>query len=364
LLSRARGIVTGIKAVRGSTLELAVEVCDVPCRAIAYTGLTGEVSVGDEVLLNTTACAKNLGTGGYHFVMANLSNPESEQPDQPGHIVKARYTPVQHTVLSVEEDDSPHRHAIQSFTSLGGIPVVTCQLHSQIAPVSAAILRHTHPHACVAYVMTDSASLPIGISRLVSELQCKGLITKTITCGQAFGGDLEAINLYTALIAAKSVLGAEAVIVAPGPGNVGSGTKYGFGSIEQGEIVNSVNILCGEAIAVARISFADPRPRHQGLSHHTVTALSDIALTKCTVVLPMMDQMRLLAVQEQIAHSAIAYKHKVRILDGEPGIAELQSLEVAMSSMGRGYDDDPEFFLSASAAGSLAAERVNQGRTS
>lgn len=355
---------TDVTCTRGDTLEISVEVDGATSRAIAYTHLTGDVSVGDEVLLNTTACQKDLGTGGYHFVLANLSNPDGAAGDESGHIVKCRYTPVQHTVLSVEEEDSPHRSAIEAFDSLGSMPVVVCQLHSQIAPVAGALQRHTHPHATVAYVMTDSASLPIGFSRLATELRSKGLIAQTITSGQAFGGDIEAINIYTALIAARNVVGAEAAIVGPGPGNVGSGTKYGYGSIEQGEIVNAVNVLGGDAIAAARISFADPRPRHQGLSHHTLTALSEVAITKCTLVLPMMDQMRLLAVQEQIAHSAISYKHKVRIVDGQPGIVELQELGIAMRSMGRGFADDPEFFLSASAAGCLAAERVNQARTS
>ena len=34
-------------------------------------------NVGDEVLLNTTAVELSLGTGGYHFVIANLNNVES-----------------------------------------------------------------------------------------------------------------------------------------------------------------------------------------------------------------------------------------------------------------------------------------------
>jgi hypothetical protein len=160
------------------------------------------------------------------------------------------------------------------------------------------------------------------------------------------------------LIAAKEVAKADAVVVCPGPGNVGTDTTYGYSSIEQGEIINAVNTLGGAAIAVARISFADPRLRHQGLSHHTITSLSQIALTKCTLALPMIDQMKLLAIQEQIAHSAISYRHTTRILDGKPGIIELQEKGVKMSSMGRGFEEDEEFFLSASAAGALAAEML------
>ena len=72
----------------------------------------------------------------------------------------------------------------------------------------------------------------------------------------------------------------------------------------------------------------------------------------------MMDQMRLLAVEEQIVHSAITYRHKTRVLDGRPGIIELQDKGVEMHTMGRGFEEDEEFFLSASAAGALAAEML------
>jgi len=354
MLTRARGIVISIDAVREGAAELTVEVGGDKGHAIAYTYLTGPVEPGDEVLLNTTAIRKGLGTGGFHFVMANLSHLEDDA-DEPGHIVKARYTPVQHTVMGAEEEDSAHRAKIDKFKTLGGMPVIIGQLHSQLAPAAAAFKRLTRGRARIAYLMTDSAALPIAFSRLAAELKEKGLVDTTITVGQAFGGDIEAVNVYTGLIAARECAGAGAAIVCPGPGNVGTGTTYGFSSIEQGEIVNAVSLLGGSPIAVARISFADPRPRHQGLSHHTITALGQVALTKCTLALPMIDQMRLLAIQEQIAHSAIAYKHKTRIVDGLPGIIELQDKGVRMSSMGRGYDDDPEFFLAAAAAGVVAA---------
>lgn len=364
MLTRARGVVKSIDKVREGACEIMVDVAGESRRAIVYTQLTGSVSVGDEVLLNTTAVGKGLGTGGFDFVMANLSDPSTgsgcSEDEQIGHIVKARYTPVQHTVLSIEEEDSPYRQAIEKFESLGSMPVVIGQLHSQLAPAAAAIKRLTRNRAKVAYIMTDTAALPIAFSRSAAELKDKGLIDCTITCGQAFGGEIEAINIYTALIAAKQAAGADAVIVCPGPGHAGTGTQFGFSAIEQGGIVNAVNLLAGSAIAVARISYADPRPRHQGLSHHTLTALGLVALTKCALALPVMDQMKLNMLQEQIAHSAISYRHKVRVLDGQPGIIELQEKGVRMSSMGRSYEQDPEFFLAASAAGALAAEMLNK----
>lgn len=360
MLIRARGLVKSIDAVREGACEVTVDVAGEPRRAIAYPNLTGAVRVGDEVLLNITAVSKALGTGGVDFVMANLSAPDSADEENVGHIVKARYTPVQHTVLSVEEEDSPHRKAIEDFESLAGMPVVIGQLHSQLAPAAGAIKRRSGNRARVAYVMTDTAALPLAFSRLVAELREKGLIDCTITAGQAFGGELEAINVYTALIAAKQAARADAVIVCPGPGHAGTGTRFGFSAIEQGDIVNAVNLLAGSAIAIARISYADPRPRHQGLSHHTLTSLGLVALTKCTLALPMIDQMKLNIIQEQLAHSAISYRHKVRVLDGTPGIIELQEKGIRMSSMGRSFEQDPEFFLSAAAAGALAAEMLNK----
>jgi len=358
MLCRARGKVVSIESVRGDAVEMGVEIAGERTRAIAYTSLVGEIHAGDELLLNTTAVGRNLGTGGFHFVIANLSARENEDCDEPGHIVKARYTPVQNTVLAVEEEDSPYRGAIDAFESLNGLPVVIGQLHSQLAPAAAAIKRLTYHRARVAYVMTDSAALPIAFSRSVHELRSKGLVDSTITVGQAFGGEIEAVNVYTGIIAAAVVAKADAVIVCPGPGNVGTGTLYGFSSIEQGEIVNAVNTLAGTAIAVARISFADPRPRHRGLSHHTITALGKVALTRCSLALPMIDQMLLLSIQEQIAHSGISYKHRTRVMDGLPGIIELQEKDIRMASMGRGYEDDEAFFLAASAAGAVAAEAL------
>ena len=362
MLSRARGLVKSIDIVREGACEITVDVAGEPRRAIAYTNLTGPVQVGDEVILNVTAVGKGIGTGGFDFVMANISAPAPSTSSgcsnlqDVGHIVKARYTPVQHTVMSVEEEASPHRKAIEDFESLGAMPVVIGQLHSQLAPAAGAIKRLSRHRARVAYIMTDSAALPLAFSRIAYELREKGLIDCTITAGQAFGGEIEAINVYTALIAAKQVAKADAVIVCPGPGHAGTGTRFGFSAIEQGEIVNAVNLLAGSAIAIARISYADSRRRHQGLSHHTLTSLELVALTKCTLALPMIDQMKLNMIQEQIAHSAISYRHKVRVLDGTPGIIELQEKGVGMSSMGRSFEQDPEFFIAAAAAGALAAE--------
>jgi hypothetical protein len=356
MLDRKRGTVLRILAERPGAQEIAVEIDGTEARAVNYPRLTGTVSAGDEVLLNTTAVNLGLGTGGVHFVICNLSNPERESEQTSGHVMKLRYTPLQEAVLSVEEDASPDQEKVREFESLGGMPVICCELHSQIAPASAALKALTGYQARVVYVMTDGAALPLAFSRLVSELKEKGLLDATITCGQAFGGDIEAVNLYTGLIAAKEVARTDAVIVCQGPGNAGTGSRYGFSGIQQGEAINAARILGGQPIAVARISFADPRERHRGVSHHTVTVLGEIALSPCLVALPEMREDKARLIAEKLEPALRWSMHEARVLDGEPGLAELARKDIRVTTMGRSVEEDREFFLAASAAGALAAE--------
>jgi len=234
--------------------------------------------------------------------------------------------------------------------------VICCELHSQIAPAAAALKVLTDGKVRVAYVMTDGAALPIGFSRLVFELLEKGLLDETITCGQAFGGGIEAVNVYTGLIAAKQVVKADAAIVCQGPGNAGTGTKYGFSGIQQGEAINAANILGGTVIAVLRMSFADPRERHRGMSRHTLTVLSEIALSPALIAVPKLPEDRAALVREQLDSIAAKGLHQIRIVDGEPGLVELERKEIRVTTMGRSIEEDREFFLAVSAGGCLAAE--------
>src|SRR4051812_33077202 len=103
-------------------------------RAIAYPALVGSPEPGDRVLLNVNALALGLGTGGYALVVA-LPDRLPEDVDAPGHIVKARYTPLQAVVLAADEDASPHRAILDEADSLDGMPVVTADLHSALPAI-------------------------------------------------------------------------------------------------------------------------------------------------------------------------------------------------------------------------------------
>lgn len=70
--------------------------------AVAYLALVGELESGEQVLVNTTAVELELGTGGQHFIIAQLGMPPETAPlhREDGHILKLRYTPLQGRVLA------------------------------------------------------------------------------------------------------------------------------------------------------------------------------------------------------------------------------------------------------------------------
>src|SRR5262249_21227914 len=160
--------------------------------ALAYPALTGEPEPGDAVLLNVNALALGLGTGGYALVVA-LPDRLPADADRPGHVVKARYTPLQAVVLAADADDSPHPAALVAADTMGGVPVVTADLHSALPAVLAGV-HADRPDARVGYVMTDGGALPAWFSRTLDGLG--GRLAGVVTVGQAFGGDLEATNVH------------------------------------------------------------------------------------------------------------------------------------------------------------------------
>lgn len=324
--------------------------------AVNYDFMTGPLAEGDRLALNTTAVYKGLGSGGVHFVMANLSNSSVDVPEK-GHIMKLRYTPAQVKCLAVEEEDSPFRSKIEEFGSLMKTPVVVGTLHSMLPAIVCGI-KAGGQKIRIAYIMTDGAALPLPMSRLVAKLKKTGLIDATITVGNAFGGDYEAVNIYTGLIAAKRVAEADVIVVSMGPGIVGTGTTYGFTGVEQGEIINAVNILEGRPIAVPRISFADPRERHTGISHHTLTALTKIALTRAVVVLPKTDPVKEHFINTQLLKHGVKGLHDIVTEDGEPALTQMAEQGIKVTTMGRQVDEDREFFLAAGAAGIFASKYI------
>jgi hypothetical protein len=301
-----------------------IEVDGAPC--VAYPGLTGPVEEGDEVLVNVQARELGLGSGGFDVLHANLTRGLGLPPEPGAHVMKLPYTPLQFARVHGEEETE-----LSSF--LDGTPVVACSLHSQVAPACAA-LRGMQ----VAYVQLPGGALPVALSDTVRALREEGLLELTIGAGACFGGDADAVNVYSALGLAKA-RGAEVVVASIGPGIVGTGTLLGHGGMAGADAVNAALGLGGRPVLALRISQLDPRERHRGVSHHSNAVMSlrggsyEVAWPAgCPVEVP-------------IAAGAT-------VVD----VADWRELcgELPLSHMGRGPDEDPWFFAAAFAAGRLA----------
>jgi Protein of unknown function (DUF3866) len=348
---RTGEVVTLLQA-RPGLQRVEVDLGQGPERAYALTQLTGPVAVGDRVVVNTTAVELGLGTGGWHVVHWNLERAGWSEPG-PGHIIKGRYTSIQADVGSTEE----HLEALAEVDSIGGMPVVVAALHSQL-PAVAAAFKAWAPGARLAYVMTDGAGLPLALSDLVADVRAAGLLDTTVTCGHAFGGDHEAVSIWSALAVARHVAEADAAVVVMGPGIVGTNTRLGFSGMEVGSVLDATHALGGVAIACLRVSFADGRERHQGLSHHSATALRLAARERATVAVPALPREQHARLHADLAAAGIDRRHDLVDVDAPDALELFAHHGLRVASMGRPAADDPALFQAAAAAGALAARHV------
>lgn len=324
--------------------------------AINYPLLTGVCKVGDEILYNATAVELKLGTGGYDFIIANLTNPPLERENTNEHIMKNRYTPLQFAIHSGEEIEKNGLLIQPASDFLCNTPVLIISLHSML-PLLVLILKQQQPHSNIVYVMTDSTSLPIWLSEHVEILLEQRLLAGTITSGQSFGGEVEAVNKFSALLLARERYAADYIIIGPGPGSVGTGSEWGYSAIEVGEIVNAVAILCGRPIVVPRISFSDKRSRHIGISHHLLTTLTKVTLTPAYFPLPLFSDERYELILNQITSTELDTKQNIQWLIPKciTYIRELLlSYNKQIVTMGRDIDNDPSFFQGVCAAAQFA----------
>lgn len=339
-------------------------------RALAYTALTGTPEVGEAVLLNTNALRRGLGTGGDALVVARPDIGGGEDgAETPGHMMKARYTPQQVMVDAIDDPSSEHHATMQRAEGLEGMPVIAADLHSSLPAIVAGILA-TRPEARIAYVLTDGAALPAWYSRTLATLRAHGLIASCLSAGQAYGGDLEAVSIPSALLGARHVVEADIAVAIQGPGNLGSGTGWGFSGVQAADVLNAASALGGSPVGALRVSGADPRPRHQGLSHHSATTYGRLLHVSATFALPATadDSVLHRSIREQLEMSVLAPAGRRgivhRVLATDPtGLREalerIESLPLRLSTMGRGLAEDSDAFLYAALAGRAAAEPIS-----
>ena len=356
-----------------SCAELDVEITGAPkgasslmpglqVRAVAYEALTGVPVAGERVRLEVSALDRALGTGGHAMVSARLDVLPADPPRE-GHLVKARYMPDQVMVTGVDEQGTTH-HGLLSQPigdlDLEGMPVVVADLHSSLPAVLAGLRSPDGARQPrVVYVMTDGGALPLAYSRLVAALSEAGWLAGTVTAGQAWGGDIEAVSIHNALLAARHVLHADTAIVIQGPGNLGTETPWGFSGVACGDAVNAIATLGGRPVACLRVSQADARPRHLGISHHSMTAYGRVALAGADVVVPLLEGA--LGVQVRREAEVLceprpgAAQHRLVEVPADGLMELLRAAEaetgVRLSTMRRGLDEDTAAFIAAAAAG-------------
>lgn len=358
-----------------STDPLEVEIDGERRPAWADEVLLGEMREGDEVVVNVAALDLGLGSGGFDVVHVNLTRGLESGVEGDAHVMKLNYTSLQHPVAPVEraipwfessagddkgttETDESADNPVPGFESQGindkgtteqsgGTPVAVLPLHGHLAPAAWAAAQ-VAPGLRVGYVQTGGGALPGSLSRDVKQLRELGLLAGHITAAPAYGGEREALSVVGALDAASD-LGWDALLVGPGPGIIGSDTAYGHGGLVALDNAHAALSLDLPTLISPRLSSADPRERHRGLSHHTRTVLG-LLLASVEVAVP--------EGHPEIANlltDAAADRHRLRSAPAD--LEGYATSGLPTTTMGRQLQKDPLFFAAPLSAGRLLSEQ-------
>jgi hypothetical protein len=370
MLKLRRAIVVDAEPAQGPEQSLVVALDgaeDPPRAAIADVTLVGRAEAGDELIVNVEALDLGLGSGGFDIVHVNLTRGLRGEGAAGANVMKLNYTSLQHAVETVE--DERLRLPVER-------PVAVLALHAQLAAVAWAFAQGA-PRRRLGYVQTEGGALPGGHSRTVRALRERGLLAGHLTAGASFGGEGEAITTAGALHHGLRTLGWDAAVCGPGPGIVGSSSPLGHGGMSALDSAHAALALGCPTLLVARMSSADQRARHRGISHHTLTVL-DLLLGPVTVALPAGMRSPVGAdlraglgaifggatpsrpIEDRPA-LALDVERPVRITrhDWRRAVVDLPayaSSGLRAETMGRGLTEDPLFFGAALAGGVGLAE--------
>ncbi len=333
---------------------LTVEVGGEHRPAWADVALLGEMREGDEVVVNTVAVDLGLGSGGFDVVHVNLSRGLGAEADGREHVIKLNYTSLQHAVGPVEEgvrSEGGRENGVKST------PVLVLPLHGHLAPAAWAFAQAGEGEApLLGYVQSGGGALPGAFSRDLAELRERGLLAGHVTAGPSYGGEHEAISVAGGLHAAAVRLGWDAIVVGPGPGIIGSDTELGHGGIAALENAHSALAMGMPTLISPRLSSADPRERHLGLSHHTRTALA-LLLAPVEVAVPAETAAdggptgTLAHSEEARAALADAVEGRHALVEAAADLDGYRASGLPTRTMGRTLEQDPLFFAAALAAG-------------
>lgn len=350
-------------------LSVRIASLDKTIEAIYYISFGQRCALGEWVKVNITALQLGLGTGGYGFVLgkADLHDEEmnSEDVTFPGHIIKLRYTPWQTPVLACEAPESSYHPLFKQPFNLEGKYIFLGELHSML-PVLVSLLKKWDAKRKIAYLMDDQAALFSSFSHHLHYLQ-ENFNLAVITYGQSLGGDLEAINVYTALETAHKVVQADDIIITQGPGVVGTRTTRGFSGMQLVHWLHAVHTCGGQGLVIPRIQFTDRRARHNGVSEHTLYPLAEHTLASATLAYPFFkakSRNEDKQLSEQLDN--LRKKHEVIPIPIESFqevlVEAIEWYGQPIMSMGKSYTEEPYFFYAIGASFQLYKERLTSLR--
>lgn len=345
-----------LKLRRGTVVAvdpLEVEIDGERRRAWADPATVGPAEVGDEVVVNVVAVDLRLGSGGFDVVHANLTRGLGGGETPPGvHVMKLNYTSLQHAVDPVEAPvGSPVRPERR-------IPVVVLPLHGHLAPLAWAAAEALESPARIGFAQAGGGGLPGTLSADVRELRSRGLLAGHLTSSPSYGGEREAITLVGALHAAATELGWDGAIVGPGPGILGSDTRYGHGGMAALDGAHAALSLALPAILSPRMSAGDRRPRHLGLSHHTASVL-ELLLGGVEVPIPAgLAELWSESAGDAGEALAAATGGRHRLSEHPVDIGRYAASGLPTRTMGRDIAEDELFFAAPLAAGAALAAAI------
>jgi hypothetical protein len=335
VLALRRGVVAEVDAgAPGPEQSLLVAGTGGRHPAIADVALVGRCEVGDAVVVNVAARELGLGSGGFDVVHVNLTRGLDGDPPPGAAVMKLNYSSLQHPVAPLE-GDRPLR------PPRGRVVVIA--LHGQLAPLAWALGRAAGDGLRVGFVQTAGGALPGARSKVVRELRARGLLDAHLTAGPCYGGaDGETVTTIGAIDHGLVELGWDVAVCGPGPGIIGSASTLGHGGMAALDSAQAALCLGVATMIVPRMSAADPRSRHRGISHHSRTVL-ELLLAPVTVALPP-------GVETPAWGTPHTWRQGPADLDGYAASG------LPATTMGRTLAEDPLFFAAALAAGALAGQ--------
>jgi hypothetical protein len=260
--------------------------------------------------------------------------------------MKLNYTSIQHPVDPVEPsfgEEEGDGADLPEPVALRAMSVLVIPLHGHLAPAAWAAAQE-RPGARVGFVQSGGGALPGSLSRDVVELRGRGLLCGHVTAAPAYGGEREALSVAGAL-AAVAAAGWELAIVGPGPGIIGSDSRYGHGGMAALENAHAALGLGMPTALSPRLSSTDPRERHRGVSHHTLIVAA-MLLAPVRIPIPLGEA----GIASELA--AVGAGHE--LVEATVDLDAYAGSGLPARTMGRSIEEDPLFFAAPLAAGRWA----------